>query len=208
MSSFPRREESVATLATTMLNGFGDHPADFPTVDPLPLSDAITQYNIKKAAQIEAVSDAKIATEAKNEAFDEMMDLMKEDLKTAEVDTNDDPEKLSYIGWGPKDARTPMEVPNAPIGLVAFFNGTGQLNLKWKKSGYDSAKPVYSYIIQRRDQLSEGSEFGEWFMVDMIYKNETTLLGQPSNKDMEYRIIASNPAGQSVESNSVVVVVK
>lgn len=208
MSSFPTQEGSIAILATTMLNGVGAHIADFPNIDELALTDAIATYNTKKTAQIEAVSSAKIATEAKNAALDELIDLMKEDLKTAEVDTNDDPEKLSYIGWGPKDAKTPIQIPNAPIGLVAFFNGTGQLNLTWKKSAYDRNKPVYSYIVQRRDQLTEGSEFGEWFMVDMVYKNETTLLGQPSNKDMEYRIIASNPVGQSIESNAVLVVLK
>ena len=210
MSNFPQGETNVATLANTMLDGFSDHAADFPSVDPLALSDAITQYNIAKSAQNQAAAEAKVATENKNVKFDAMMDLMKDDLKTAEVDTNDDPEKLAYIGWGTRDPQTPLviEMPFAATNLVAIFNGSSQLTLKWKKPVIEKTRPVYSYIIQRRDQLTEDGEFGDWFMVDMAYTNETTLIGQPSNKDMEYRIIASNPAGQSPESNSVAVVLK
>ena len=209
MSTFPNTESGVADLATEMLDGYSDHAGSFPSVDLLPLSDAITQYNIARSAQNQAAAVAKVATENKNQKLDAMIDLMKEDLKISEVDTDSDPEELAYIGWGTKNPKTPIEAPSQPGNLIAIFNGSSQLTLKWDKSAIEKDKPVYNYIIQRRDK-AEGQDqaFGGWFMVDMCYDNQASFIGQPANLEMEYRVIATNSAGQSPESNSVAVVLK
>lgn len=204
MANFPNREESIASLATTMSNGYAAHIADFPSIDELALSGAIGQYNSAKTAQEQAAAAAKVATEAKNQKLDAMMNLMKEDLKLSEVDTDDDPEKLAYIGWGTKSPSTPIQPPLTATNLIAVFNGSSQLTLNWDKSVIDKDRPVYNYVIQRRDKID--GEYTGWFMVDMAYDNQASFIGQPANIEMDYRIIATNSAGNSVYSNTVPVV--
>ena len=207
MAAFPKVEVSIKTLATTVLEGCREHADIFSNIDTTALEDAITKYNLAIYDKQEAAAMAKITTKRKNQALEELIELLREDLKLAEVDTADNPKELSYIGWSNGLEKSKIQPPLSPSGLVAIFDGTGYLSMKWDKPKYDTQRPVYNYVIQRRDQIGKG-EFGDWFMVDMVYKNQTTLLGQPSDLKMEYRIIATNPSGQSPESNSVCVILK
>ena len=207
MAAFPKVEVSIKTLATTVLEGCREHADVFSNIDTTALENAIIKYDSASYDKQEAAARAKITTKRKNQALDELIELLREDLKLAEVDTADNPKELSYIGWSAGLEKSKIQPPLSPSGLVAIFDGTGYLSMKWDKSKYDTRRPVYNYIIQRRDLLGTG-EFGDWFMVDMVYKNNARILGQPSDLKMEYRIIATNPAGQSPASNSVCVVLK
>ncbi|MCP4710694.1 MAG: fibronectin type III domain-containing protein, partial [Planctomycetes bacterium] len=128
---------------------------------------------------------------------------MKNDLKLSQVDVASDPEKLSLIGWGPKAPATPTEPPGAPSTLSPVAEGAGTLQLKWIKPTIGGA--VRNYVVQRRDH-DEAGQFGNWQLLDFAYDTEMTLTDQPRGVQMEYRVKASNAAGESAPSNTTPVV--
>jgi hypothetical protein len=130
---------------------------------------------------------------------------MKNDLKLSEVDVTDDPEKLTEIGWGPKADPQPIIAPGSPTELHPIAEGQGTIWLAWTKPAADSGGPVRNYIIERRQQ-AQGGEFGAWSLVSTTYNCEINLTDQPVTVRVEYRVKASNAAGESMPSNSVSVV--
>ena len=130
---------------------------------------------------------------------------MKNDLKLSEVDTTADPTKLTQIGWGPKSEPSPTIPPNMPVNLTPVSEGAGTVTLKWDKpSNGSTGGYVRNYLIQRRDK--DSGVFGPWSLLDTIYHEIAELSGQPQGTQMEYRVKASNTAGESNPSNSVSVV--
>ncbi len=206
MGHFPAKETEIVALAEQMLTGYTDHAVDFPSADTLALQASLTAYQAQKQSQEAVKSQAQIATVTKEVTLEELVVLMKNDLKLSEVDTTANPEKLLEIGWSIKAEPTPITEPNAPGDLVPVYEGDGEIKLEWGKSPRDANKPVANYIVQRRDKDSTSGEFGQWEMVEMTYTNQSHLIGQPKMREMEYRVIASNAAGESMPSNTVSVV--
>jgi len=124
---------------------------------------------------------------------------MKADLRYAEdaVDYND--AKLTALGWGGKAAPTALQIPGQPRALEAPQQGEGWVFLDWKKPADGGA--VAAYKIERRERPS-----GAWSLVGMAIESEATLNNQQRGTDWEYRIIATNKAGESVPSNTVAAV--
>jgi hypothetical protein len=204
MPSFPTLESEVVTLAQSMAGGYTAHATDFPGVTVATLTTALNGYLAAKLAQDEAKGQAKIATEAKSEKLAILVQLMKDDLKVSEADVSDDPEKLSLIGWGPKAPPTPIVPPGAPSGLKPVYEGVaGEVMLEWNKPLDGGA--VRNYIIERRDQDS-GGVFGPWRMLDFAYDTSISFVDQPQGVRLEYRVSASNAAGQSPTSNIISVI--
>ena len=131
MANFPKSENDVVGLAEAMVDGYTEYGEDFPGVAVLTLETALTEFKAARAAQESARGQARIATTAKNDKFAALVELMKNDLKVSEVDTADDPDKLSLIGWGTKSPGTPIAPPTArPICAVisrvpvkSFYSG-------------------------------------------------------------------------------------
>ncbi|MDD5326860.1 MAG: fibronectin type III domain-containing protein [Phycisphaerae bacterium] len=204
MPKFPNREAEVVALAETMVAGLTAHAADFPSVDAVSLQAALTNYKSQRQTQEDARSQAQIATVTKDEQLDALTELMKNDLKLSEVDVADDPEKLTEIGWGPRQDPQPIVAPGSPTDLHPISEGQGTIWLKWDKPA-NGGGPVRNYIVERRDQQQDGS-FGAWTLVQTTYNCEINLTEQPDNVRVEYRVKASNAAGESMPSNSVSVV--
>ncbi len=101
MPKFPTKENDVVALAEQMVAGYTAHGADFPSVTVADLTTALTAYKNQKQTQENADGQAQIATATKDEKLDELVSLMKNDLKVSEVDVTSDPEKLVEIGWAP-----------------------------------------------------------------------------------------------------------
>ena len=129
---------------------------------------------------------------------------MKNDLKLSEVDTVDDPTKLAEIGWGPRQAPQPTEAPGQPNNLHPVAEGQGMLWLAWDRPA--SGGPVRNYIVERREQPAGGGEFDDWAIAGTSLNNEINLTEQPRGIQMEYRVTASNTAGESNPSNVASVV--
>jgi len=202
---FPFTEPEVVALADAMIAGLTAHALDFPSVSPAGLTTMLNNYRVAKLTQDDARVQALIATDDKNNRLGALTTTMKNDLKLAEVDTSSDPEKLAQIGWGPKADPTPIIPPNQPTNLTPLAEGTGTLTLKWDKpSNGSTGGAVRNYLIQRRDK--NNGEFGSWTLIDTRYETELQLAAQPQGISMEYRVIASNAAGESNPTNVATVV--
>ena len=206
MATFPRTEPEIVALVTRMMAGYSAHVADFPNAHPLALITIYGNYSGAKDAQTDAQATAQVATEAKDAALEALTELMTTQLKQSEVDTKDDPEKLEFIGWGPKSAPHPADVPGQPRNLETVVQGPGILFLDWKSPARGSGGSVRTYVIERQEQPEGGGEFGPWAQISIAIESEVTLGGQPRGPQLEFRVKAVNTGGESIPSNTVAVV--
>ena len=201
MARFPDREAQIKALAQNIVTGLTENAADFPAppVVALDLQALLDSFITLCDEQTAAQATAEQATETKRAALTELATAMKADLRYAEdaVDYND--AKLTALGWGGKAAPTALAVPGQPRALEAPQQGEGWVFLDWKKPADGGA--VAAYKIERREQPT-----GAWMMVNMAIESEATLNNQERGKDWEYRIVATNKAGESVPSNTVAAV--
>lgn len=207
MPKFPKREADILALCEAMIAGYLAHPADFPSRTPGPLLVGLSgQYFATKNTQTSALAAAQIATEQKDDKLDALIEAMKNELKKSEVDAAGDPQKLEYIGWGPKAPPTPTDPPGQPRNLVALNQGTSSVTLDWKPTANGSGGPVRTYVIERRKQPQGGGDFSNWLPVGSALETKATLTGQPRGVQLEYRLKAINTGGESVPSNTAAVV--
>ena len=203
MPKFPSKEVDVLALARQMVAGYQSHAADFPSINGGWLDFICFIYAFTRKGQIEAHSQLQLATDNKNASLDTLRELMKNCLKKSQVDVTGNPEKLSYIGWGPKAPPTPADPPGQPRNLEVVTQEPSAVLLDWKPPARGS---VRTYIIEQRNQLQGDGDFSNWQPVGTALETETTLTDQPRGPQLEYRIKAINTGGESVPSNSVAVV--
>jgi hypothetical protein len=201
MPDFPDRECEIFELAHQMGFGLTHHVADFHhAVGGLLLAKRQLAINGYTAQQL-AAGRLRLATAAKEKALQALVAVMRQCLKRSEADVSSNPEKLAWIGWGPKAPPTPIAAPGAPTDLIPVCNGMpGELKLEWQKPA--DGGPVRNYIIQRRDQ-NACEVFGPWRNAGLAYDATIGLVRQPRGVRMEYRIVAVNKAGESSPGNTI-----
>lgn len=201
MARFPDREAEVKALAQSMSSGLTANVADFPAppVLPLDLQALLDSLITLSDDQVAAQAAAEQATTTKKAGLEELVTAMKADLRYAEDAVNYDDAKLTALGWGGKAAATALEVPGQPRSLEVPNQGEGWVFLDWKKPADGGA--VAAYKIERRERPT-----GDWTLANMAIESEATLNNQERGKDWEYRVIATNKAGESIPSNTVAVV--
>ena len=198
MARFPIREAEIVALAQSIINGLTQHTADFPSPPPdaANLSAMLAEFNARTQASIQAEAVAQQAHAAKDEAQQELTDIMRNVLRYAETTANGDDAKLKLLGWGGKAERTSLQVPGQPRSLEASRQGPGWVFLDWKEP-IEGGKPA-AYKVQRRERPN-----GDWSDIGTAITSELTLTDQPRGKDWEFRILALNRAGESEPSNTV-----
>lgn len=201
MARFPKQEAQIPALAELMVNGFKENLVIFPSppVTWISLNLKKLFYYIKRDAALAAHAAAETANTDKEVALEALVAAMKSDLRYAENTVNFDDDKLKLIGWAGKKAKTPLAIPGQPRLLEAPKQGDGWLFLDWKQPA-DGGKPN-AYTIQRRHRPD-----GPWADVATAILTETTLVAQPKQTELEYKVIAVNKAGTGPESNTVMVV--
>jgi len=204
MPNFPTKQADIETLAIDMARGYIVHPADFPSVDFFELAGVYNEYASARKAATETRVAEKIATNAKDSALKVLEQMMKHLLKISEVDTADDPARLEFIGWGPRQNPQPAEPPAPPENLHIIAEEQGTIQLGWSSPA--EASHLKNYIIEGRRQASEGGQFGPWALVATALNNEITLIDQHRYCQLEYRVKAVNTGGESTPSNTAAVV--
>jgi len=201
MARFPRTEAEVIALAQSMVSGLTDNAAVYPAppVAPLDLTALVTAYTTAKNAAIAAQAAAEDATATKDDALEDLADAMKDDIRYAENTVDFDDDKLKLIGWAGKAAPTPLAIPGQARLLEAPRQGDGWVFLDWK-APVDGGAPA-AYRVMRRERPA-----GPWEDVATAVITEATLVEQPRTKELEYRIIAVNKAGEGEPSNTAMVV--
>ena len=198
MARFPRTEAQIKALAQSIATGLAANPADFPAppVPSLDLQALLDSLITLTNEQVAALATAEQATMTKDAGLDELVTAMKAILRYAEDAVNYDDAKLTALGWGGRAAATALEPPGQPRTLETTSQGEGWIFLDWKRPADGGA--VAAYKIERRERPS-----GDWMLVHMAVESEATLNNQERGKDWEYRVIATNKAGESTPSNTV-----
>ncbi len=202
MARFPDREEKKKALAQNIETGLAANAADFPAppVTSVNLQALLTSFITLCDEQVAALAAAEQVTATKKAGLEELVIAMRADLRYAEDAVNYDDAKLTALGWGGKAAPTALQVPGQPRSLEAPRQGEGWIFLDWKQPADGGA--VAAYKIERRERPA-----GDWMLVSMAIESEATLNNQERGKDLEYRVIATNKAGEGVPSNTVAAVV-
>jgi len=201
MARFPRTEAEVIALAEAMITGLTSNAVLYPAppVAVLDLTAAKAAYTTALNAAIAAKAAAEAATTAKDDVLEDLTDAMKSDIRYAENTVDFDDDKLKLIGWAGKKAPTPLAIPGQTRLLEAPQQGDGWVFLDWK-APVDGGAPA-AYKVMRRERPA-----GAWEDVATAVITEATLVEQPKGKELEYRIIAVNKAGEGEPSNTEMVV--
>ena len=207
MAVFPKTESSITDLALLMISGLNEHGDLFPSVTPeaqAALTTTFAVHNGARGTQGEAQAAAKNATIAKNERQAELEEEMRKIIYLAEHDCMNDPGNLDYLGWSDRRPPTPLAKPGQPGELTPTYEGPGTLTLTWDRPS--SGGSVSSYRIERSDQPVGGGVPGPWTLMTTSYQATVTMDNQPRGIEMQYRVTATNAAGDSVPSNIATVV--
>jgi len=201
MASFPTKENDVLVLAQEMKSGLTANPIIYPEppVPTLDLGNMLTALTSAQNSLVAAQAASEAAVQAKLNALEALTEAMKKDIRYAENTANGDNEKLMLIGWGARKPKTPIPAPGQPLMLVAALQDEGIVGLSWQ-SPVEGGKPA-AYKIQRRMRPE-----GPWEDVAASLETQTTLANQPRKTEWEFRVIAINKAGESMPSNTVLVV--
>lgn len=201
MARFPNSESDVATLADEMITGLTDHSDIYPappiTVEIL--TNTRDSYAQARAGTATKRAAAQEATTNKDFLLEQLVMLMKKNLRYAETTVGADSEQLQLIGWSPRKAPTPLQPPGQARLLTVTRQEEATVDLAWK-APVDGGKPS-AYRIMRRERPA-----GPWLDVATAVETEIELLDQPRGTEFEYRVIAINKAGDAEPSNTVVVV--
>ena len=207
MANFPRTEPTVLALVQKMITGLTANAATFPNL-PIPVSAPpgipsltlmTSNYTTARDAAMAAQAAAEQATTSKNAVLDTLVEAMKKDLRHAETITSFNDDLLKKIGWSGRKAKEDLVAPGQCRTLEAPRQGEGWVFLDWKEP-IDGGKPA-AYKIQRRERPA-----GDWQDVSTAMDSETTLVDQPRGKELEYRAVAVNKAGDGEPSNTVLAV--
>lgn len=201
MPRFPKTEAEIVALAEKLSRGLLDNNTifPFPPVHPILIRIKTLTYQSRRGNFLAANAAAEAATTAKDEKLADLIDAMKPDLRYAENVTKFNDDKLKLIGWSGKKAKTPLAVPGQTRLLEAPKQGAGWLFLDWKQP--TEGGKAKAYKVQRRNRSA-----GTWKTVATAILSEITLVDQPKQAELEYRVIAINKAGEGQPSNTVAVV--
>jgi len=201
MARFPKKEAEIVVLAEQLWSGLAANRPIYqnPPIHPLFLRFKVLIFKNRRGAAIAAQAAEEGATAIKNEALEDLIEALKNNIRYAENTVSYDDEKLKLIGWAGKKAATALQIPGQARLLEAPRQGDGWVYLDWK-APVDGGNPA-AYKVMRRERPA-----GAWEEVATAVISEATLVEQPKGKELEYRIIAVNKAGDGEPSNTAMVV--
>jgi len=200
MAEFPARQSEVLLLAESMYRGYFQFPAFFPHISPTKL---LLTYRaaIEKHKQASlARGELQTATAAKDKALLNLIRVMKDCLRRSEAEVSHCPEKLSRIGWGLPEEPSSLTPPEAPRNLRIVFRNEKGILLRWDKP--QGGGEVRTYLLQKRT-VNETEPPSEWVLFAVTWQMHYFFSSHNAAGQIELRILAASPAGQSLPSNSL-----
>ena len=159
MTQYPKTNAGIVGLAESMLAGFTEHADIFTQADPAALQQAMEEFNNVDNALAKAKERLATAAVLKREKLSQLHSAMKRQIKQAEIDCADAPEKLTQIGWGPRSNRKETEPPAQPVGLTVAAETDSTVFLEWRKSP-KAGSTVKCYNVERRQ--ADGGNWSDW----------------------------------------------
>jgi len=197
---FPRTEAEITALALLVVEGLTQAPEDFPA-PPVPAADLQVQLERCNAAATAAAGAETAFKEehaVKDDAFEDLVDSLKADLKYAEFAVRDEPQKLSRLGWSTRREPTPLESPGEVRDITVVAEGDTWVILRWKPPVDGGAPGVYK--VQRKRENTP------WKDIGISTDTEELVSNQPRREDLHYRVFAVNKAGIGQPSATATVV--
>ncbi len=202
MPRFPKKEAETVALAERLWQGLlSNRPTIYPNppVHPRALRFKAMIYRHYRENLIAKKAAAEQATTANDEALEELVEAIKSNILYAENTVNFDDAKLKLIGWAGRQTATALTPPGQSRLLEAPKQGEGWVFLDWKAPADGGV--LAAYKVMRRERPA-----GAWEEVATAVISEATLVEQPRGKELEYRIVAVNKAGDGEPSNTAMVV--
>ncbi len=201
MARFPKRRAELMALAERIAAGLADNPADYPSppVTAAELRDLLAEFVRCCDEQTAAQAAAEKATAAKQARREQLVAAVRSVLRYAEDAVDYDDGKLTALGWGARAAPSPLQPPGQPQSLKAPRQGENSIVLQWRRPADGGA--VAAYRIERRQRPK-----GRWSIVGMAVECRAELTAQQRGVDWEYRVIATNRAGNGPPSNTIAAV--
>ncbi len=204
MCQLPRTQPDSVALANNMIAGFTEHPDTFPLADTPQLQASLDSFYQARESFTNAKSIYKQAGQKQRRAFEELKDVIANQIKVAQVDTSDNPVKLGFIGYGPRRKKSSMSKPAQPHLLDAKPVAAGVVKLQWKKDLSPACGPVGSFNIESR--IMNNGDTTNWSIAGLSFDCDAVLKDQPQGKRLEYRVTAANHSGRSMPSNVLAVI--
>jgi len=200
MPRFPKKEAEIEALAMSMVRGlWGSAVFPNPPVSPMNLMFLLKNYKEAKNTLIAARAAAEQAIAVKQDALQDLIDALKDDIRYEENTVGCDDDKLKLVGWAGKKTAVALAPPGQVRLLEAPKQGAGWVFLDWK-APVDGGKSA-AYKVQRRLRNS-----GSWQDVATAILTEATLVEQPRGAELQYHIVAINKSGEGEPSNTAMVV--
>lgn len=199
MARFPTTEAEIVALCQQMIAGLPSSSFTGSAVTAGDLQSQLEKFVNARGEAATAEAAAMVKTGAKNNELEILTDKMKTLLRDAENIAKGDNAQLNQIGWGARAQATALQPPEQPRNLESPQQGDGWVFLDWKEPIGGGA--VAFYKLQRRE-LPDGA----WEDAGSAIPSEYTLINQPRGKQLEYRVISVNRAGESQPSNAAEVV--
>lgn len=199
MAKFPLDEAGTIVLCQKIIAGLPSSNFTNAAVSSTDLDNQLKTFINKRDAATASAAAARQDVVEKNAEYEKLTDMMKSVLRHAENIAGGDDAELQAIGSGAYAQATSLQPPEQPRNLEVPTQGDGFVFLDWKEPFGGGA--VAFYKIQRRERPA-----GAWEDAASAIPSEYTLINQPKAKELEYRVISVNRAGESTPSNSVMVV--
>ncbi len=100
MCQLPRTQPNSVALTEQMIYGFTEYPDTFPSADIEKLQNMLEKFNSAKKEFNDCLSLYRQAGDKQKQAFEDLNVVIANQVKSAQVDTADNPEKLGLIGFG------------------------------------------------------------------------------------------------------------
>jgi hypothetical protein len=198
---YPKSEKDIVALANNVKAGLTSHVDLYPDppIPPATMTTTLASLQLLIEKAIEAKGQAEAAIEAKVAMLETLSAQLKKDLYYAELTVDGDDAKLKLLGWGGRKEPEPTSVPGQPRQLVVYPQGEGWLELQWM-APVEGGK-VSTYNVRRRLKTESA-----WTLIVSSFERKVTIQNQPRGVELEYSVVATNKAGDSLMSNTVPVV--
>lgn len=199
---WPESEDAILDVAEELIRMLRAHPDAFPnpphSADEL--QAAVEGFRALQAESDQADSRMLHAYLAGQETLRTLRHEVTQHGADVEVNVLGHPERLSWQGWGGRAGAGEWEPPGAVRDFTVDSTASDWiLKLTWRPPA--DGGPAATYVVQRRKPR------GDWTnrYVDLP-GNDCLLLNEPKGIELDYRVVAVNPAGEG-EPGEVVTVV-
>jgi hypothetical protein len=195
---YPNDEDGQIDLARRVAAGLAEQTDIFPTPPIAPdfLKSLIDDFQTKRQIAEDLRQKAQQAFQACNDALQALNSAVKSDLSYAEKTVNFNQNQLQLIGWGGGSASNKHKPPGQCSDLETVKLGNGWIYFDW-------TEPVNGGKITGYKIMRSSDDGATWETVATSIESEYTLHNQPMLKNLLYRVVAINKAGEGAPSNTV-----